>query len=171
MLLCSFCHVNYDCLNCVIGILPRNWSLQHRTQFFICCKLFPLLMMFSSLTISTYDSQGETFISKFVSPSSVLPHFFFLCLLGISSSRKAASSVEGVKYITPEKSEPDLKAVPVKLNLILAMLSIQRISLSVQTMLRAFWEKGFQFKIPSLRSTRWRMRPTSYSKVVNSLYF
>jgi len=54
----------------------------------------------------------------------VLAHFL-LCLLGFScSGRKAISSVEGVKYITPEKSKPDLKAVPVTLILISALFPV-----------------------------------------------
>lgn len=83
-------------------------------------------MMLPSLTAFTFYSQGEKFIYKYVIPpfSSVLAHFL-LCLLSFSSgSRKAISSAEGVKYITPEKSKPDLKAVPVTLILISALFPV-----------------------------------------------
>lgn len=60
---------------------------------------------------------------KFIN-SSVLAHFL-LCLLGFSSSSmKVISLVEGVKYITLEKSKPDLKADPITLILISALFPI-----------------------------------------------
>lgn len=65
----SLSHVKCNCLSCLIRIFPssRIESLDHYNEglnFFFCCKLFPLFVMLSSLTASTFYSQGKKFIYK-----------------------------------------------------------------------------------------------------------